>query len=329
MTQPQPTVSILVVSYNTRELTLACLRSVVAETRVPYELIVVDNASSDGSAQAIADEFPNIQLMAESQNHGFATGNNIAAKHAQGEYILLLNPDTVVLDSAIDKLIEFAKEKPDAKIWGGRTLFPDGTLNDTCCFQRMTLWNVFCRAFGVNAVSRNHRFFSEAYGGWDMNDVRPVEIVTGCFLLIPRKLWVELDGFDPSYFMYGEEADLCLRATKQYGANPHFTPDATIVHHGGASEPVRADKLVRLLKAKLTLIRNHFPAWERPLGERLLGMTPLSRYSVLSAVASMTGHEGARTSAKVWGEVWARRDEWRDPWGPDRSRVTKPKQSRR
>ncbi|NNE35975.1 MAG: glycosyltransferase family 2 protein [Rhodothermales bacterium] len=312
MTEPGTMVSILVVSYNTRELTLACLRSVIEETRVPYELIVVDNASSDGSAQAIANEFPQVRLLAERENHGFGKGNNLAAKHARGDYILLLNPDTVVLNSAIDKLVAFARATPDAKIWGGRTLFPDGTLNATSCFQQMTLWNVFCRASGLTAISRNHRFFSEAYGGWDMNDVRPVEIVTGCFLLMPRELWEELDGFDTSYFMYGEEVDLCLRATRQYGATPHFTPDATIIHYGGASEPVRADKLVRLFKAKLSLVRNHFPAWERPVGEHLLTMIPLSRYSVLSAVASVTGHQRARASAKVWGEVWARRAEWRD-----------------
>jgi GT2 family glycosyltransferase len=175
----------------------------------------------------------------------------------------------------------------------------------------MTLWNLFCRASGLTAISRNHRFFSEGYGGWDMNDVRPVEIVTGCFLLIPRNLWEKLGGFDPSYFMYGEEADLCLRATTQYGATPHFTPDATIIHYGGASEPVRADKLVRLFKAKITLVRRHFRAWERPVGKRLLTIIPLSRYSVLSAVASVTGHQAAHASAKVWGEVWARRAEWR------------------
>ena len=312
MTQPGPIVSILVVSYNTRELTLACLRSVIAETRVPYELIVVDNASSDGSAQAIANEFPHIRLLAERENHGFAKGNNLAAKHARGEYILLLNPDTVVLNSAIDRLVAFARAKPDAKIWGGRTLFPDGTLNGTCCFQQMTLWNLFCRASGLTAITRNHRFFSEGYGGWDMNDVRPVEIVTGCFLLIPRELWEKLGGFDPSYFMYGEEADLCLRATRQFDASPHFTPDATIIHYGGASEPVRADKLVRLLKAKINVVRNHFRAWERPVGEYLLASIPLSRYSVLSAVASVTRHQGAHASAEVWGQVWDRRAEWRD-----------------
>jgi GT2 family glycosyltransferase len=118
MAETIPAVSIIIVSYNTRQLTLECLRSVVAETRIPYELIVVDNASSDGSAEAIAREFPEICLMAETENHGFAKANNIAAERAHGAHILLLNPDTVVLDSAIDKLVALARAKPEAKIWG-------------------------------------------------------------------------------------------------------------------------------------------------------------------------------------------------------------------
>ncbi len=312
MTETIPAVSIIVVSYNTRQLTLACLRSVVAETEIPYELIVVDNASSDGSAEAIATEFPEICFMAETENHGFAKANNIAAARARGDYILLLNPDTVVLDSAIDKLVAFARDKPEAKIWGGRTLHGDRTLNNTCCRPRITLWRVFCWAAGLTALSRNHRFFSEAYGGWDMNDVRPVDIVTGCFLLIPRSLWDALGGFDLTYFMYGEEADLCLRATKQFGAHPHFTPDAQIIHYGGASEPVKADKYVRLLKARVTLIRHHFRDWERPLGLWLTRMVPLTRYLALSLAAALTRHPGARESAGVWEEIWARRAEWQD-----------------
>jgi GT2 family glycosyltransferase len=312
VTQTTPTVSIIVVSYNTRQMTLECLRSVVAETRISYELIVVDNASSDGSAEAIAAEFPEVTFMAEAENHGFAKANNIAAGHARGEYILLLNPDTVVLDSAIDKLIAFARTKPEAKIWGSRTLYGDRTLNRTCCYQRMTLWNVFCRATGLGVLSRNHRLFSEAYGGWDMNDVRPVEIVTGCFLLITRRLWEELGGFNLTYFMYGEEADLCLRATTQFGADPHFTPNAPIVHYGGASEPVRADRLVRMFKAKMTLIRHHFRDWERPTGQWLFRMVPLGRYLAFSVVAMVTRQPGVRETAGVWGEVWARRAEWQN-----------------
>ncbi len=253
-----PTVSIIVVSFNTRKMTLDCLRSVAEQTTISNEVIVLDNHSHDGSADAIAEEFPEIRLIAETENLGFARANNVAAKYARGKYILLLNPDTVVLDGAIDKLVSFARSIPTAKIWGGRTVYGDGSLNDTCCFQRMTLWTAFCRATGIAGLFNNHRFVSTAYGGWQMNDSRSVDIITGCFMLIERGLWDQLGGFDLTFFMYGEEADLCVRATRDFGARPHFTPDAQIVHHGGASETLRTEKMVRLLKAADHLCQQSF-----------------------------------------------------------------------
>ena len=110
------------ISYNTRAMTIECLGSVVAETTAPYELIVVVNASPDGSAAAIAAAFPDLRLIASAENLGFAKGNNLAAREAKGAYILLLNPDTLVLDHAIDRPVAFAERTPRAGIWGGRTL---------------------------------------------------------------------------------------------------------------------------------------------------------------------------------------------------------------
>ena len=302
-TGTDPLVSIIVVSFNTREMTLECLRSVVAETTVPFELIVIDNASTDGSAAAIAAEFPDIMLMAETDNHGFARANNIAATQARGAYVLLLNPDTVVLDGAIDVLMDFAAQTPWAKIWGGRTLYGDRSPNPASCWGRMTLWNTFCRTAGLTGVFAGSEFFNgEAYGGWDRMTRRQVDIVSGCFFLIPRDLWQALGGFDLSFVMYGEEADLCLRAARDHQAAPEVTPEAVIVHYGGASETVRSDMMVRLLKAKITLIDRHFPTWQRPLARGLFKLWPLSR-----RVASAVLRSGA---ASVWGEIWARRDEW-------------------
>src|SRR5690606_9249085 len=120
-----PTLSIIVVSYNTRGLTCECIRSVFDQTkRDAFELMVLDNASTDGSADAIEAEFADrVRLIRSRQNLGFAGGNNRAAETATGDYLLLLNPDTVVLDHAIDRLLDFAARTPDAGIWGGRTLF--------------------------------------------------------------------------------------------------------------------------------------------------------------------------------------------------------------
>ncbi|WP_172300501.1 glycosyltransferase family 2 protein [Pseudoruegeria sp. HB172150] len=307
-----PTVSIIIISYNTWEMTLECLESVARETTVPHEVIVLDNASSDGSAKAIAEKFPDVKLMPETANHGFAKGNNVAIEHARGKYVLLLNPDTVVLDSAIDKLLQFAQDRPDAKIWGGRTLYGDRSLNPTNCWRQMSLWSLTSQVFGLSSMFRNSGFFNpEGYGDWQRDDEREVDIVTGCLLLIERDFWHELGGFDLTYVMYGEEADLCLRARK-LGARPRITPNAEIVHYVGASEAVHARKLVRVLTAKTTLIRQNFPAWKRPFGLTMMRLWPWSRMRAAQVRAWATRKTKHRESAESWGEVWDRRSEWRD-----------------
>lgn len=306
-----PTLSIIIVSYNTRDMTLACLRSVFDQTRAHFEVIVIDNASSDGSPEAIAAEFPGITLLAETTNHGFARANNIAAELVRGEYILLLNPDTVVLDGALDKLLAFARRAPEAKIWGGRTLFGDRSLNPTSCWRQMSLWSLFCGAAGLSGVfRRNPVFNSEGYGGWDRMTERDVDIVTGCLLLIRRDDWRTLGGFDRAFFMYAEEADLCLRARKMIGARPRITPEAEIIHYNGASQKVRTDKMVRLLHAKRKLIGRHFPAWQQPMAAALFAAAPASRSLALGLAARLRLRSGAAESARIWAEVWARRGEW-------------------
>lgn len=307
-----PVFSILVISYNTRDMTLACLRSIVAQTQTPHEILVLDNASTDGSAAAIAAEFPGITLLAETQNHGFARANNIAARQARGEFLLLLNPDTLVLYGALDRLMAFALRVPEARIWGGRTVFADGSPNSASCWRRMNLWNLFCRATGLTGIFRNSPLFnSEAYGGWDRMSEREVDIVTGCLLLISRADWGRLGGFDPAFFMYAEEADLCLRARRAINARPRVTPEVVIVHHGGASETVRADKMVRLLRAKRELIRRHFPGWQQPVAKALFDMVPVSRSIAFDVIARLNLRSNAAESADVWTEVWRRRTEWR------------------
>lgn len=305
-----PVLSILIVSYNTRAMTLDCLRSVVAETRTPFEIILVDNASADGSAAAVAAEFPDVVLMAETVNHGFAAANNLAALRARGDRLLLLNPDTLVLDGAIDRLLAFARARPEARIWGGRTVFADGTLNPGSCWRRMTLWGLCAQALGLNSLFRNSAVMNpESYGGWDRSTERQVDIVSGCFLMIARADWQALGGFDPAFFMYGEEADLCLRAARDLGARPRVTPEARIVHHAGASERVREDKMVRLLGAKVRLIRRHLPPGQQGLALALFAAWPLSRWGALAVLARL-GSARRQEGARVWKAIWDRRGEW-------------------
>ncbi len=313
-------VSIIVVSYNTCALTREAIESAVCETiDTSFEIIVVDNASSDGSAEMLATLPCRPHLLALERNIGFARANNLAARSASGDYILLLNPDTIVRDHAIDKLVAFAKACPEAGIWGGRTLFPDGSVNPASCWARMTLWNQFCRATGLTALFPRFQFFNgETLGGWPRNTSREVDIISGCFMLVDAELWGDLGGLDASFFMYGEEADFCLRA-KAHGARPIVTPNAEIVHYGGASEAVRADKMVRLLAAKTTLIRRHWHSALRALGIALLAAWPLTRAIATTALAGISDR-WIEPSA-TWRAIWWRRAEWLSGYEPDPTAV--------
>ena len=311
-----PVVSILVISYNTRAMTLECLASIAAETTVPHEVIVLDNNSPDGSAAAIAEAFPHIRLIASPENHGFAKGNNIAAGYARGDYILLLNPDTLVLDGAIDKLVAFADRTPAAGVWGGRTVYADGSLNAGSCNSLQTLWTIFCRTSGLAIVFSGSEFFNrENYGAWDRSTEREVGYVCGCLFLMKRAFWDELGGFDLTFVMYGEETDLCHRARAR-GARPRVTPDATIVHYAGASSKRRSDKDALILKSKVTLAQRYLPRWQHGPAVFLLRMWPLSRKLGGQLAAKVTGSAGAAEAARRWGAVWEARSSWQDGFAP-------------
>jgi len=301
-------ISVIIVSYNTLQLTLKAIETLQIETYVSHEIIVIDNASTDGSADAIEKKFAGLNLIRSKENLGFAAANNLAASYASGDYLLLLNPDTEVLDGAVDQLYKFAKDNPRCGIWGGKTLFDDMSLNPSSCWKQQSIWSLLCQTIGLNSIFRRVKLFNpESLGGWNRDDERDVDIVSGCFLLTRMETWKALNGFNKKYFMYGEEADFCLRS-KSLGTQPRVTPKAVIIHHGGRSEKVKADKLVRLLTAKTYLIDDHFRE-AKVLGRLLLKMWPISRFLAHSVLAS-TGLTRSREKKQIWGEVWRRRDEW-------------------
>ncbi|MCC5787807.1 MAG: glycosyltransferase family 2 protein [Phycisphaerales bacterium] len=301
-----PELSVLVISYNTRELTLDALRTLIDQTRCDYEVIVWDNASSDGSADAIEAEFGGrVRLTRSEENLGFAGANNAAAEHASGRYLLLLNPDTEVLDGAVDKLLAFADSNPEAGIWGGRTVFADGRVNPSSCWTRMTVWSLVCQVSGLSKAFSGSRVFNpEAVSAWWSEGEREVDIVSGCFFLIKRDLWDRLGGFDPAFFMYGEEADLCLRA-KKLGVRPMVTADAVIVHHGGASEKIESGKISRILNAKMQLVERHMSKAGRGVARALLLLWPMSR-----SLLSWSPFRRHRRRSEVWIKVWRDRSYW-------------------
>ncbi len=304
-----PVLSVVVVSYETRAMTLACLASLAAETRTPHEAIVWDNASTDGSADAIAAAHPEARLIRSAENIGFARANNLAAREARGRWLLLLNPDTLVLDGAVDRLVAAAERDPRPRIWGGRTVFADGRANPYFAHRRPGLWPIFCFASGLSGLAPRSRWLNPQAAGLHLAGGGPVDVVTGCFLLIARADWERLGGFDPDFHMYGEEFDLCLRAAR-IGARPSIVGDAVIVHHGGASEAVRADKIVRGLTAKITLARKHWGPARAAAARALYRLAVLARAGGYGLSARLLGRPAHRKAAAEWAGAWRARRVW-------------------
>lgn len=301
-------VSVLIVSYNTCELTLRCLASLADGTDVPYEVIVVDNASSDDTVARIGERFPDVTVLPQRENLGFARAVNLASRHARGQYLLLLNPDTVVLEGAVERLLDFARSHPEHGVYGGRTLHPDGSVDPRSCWGAPSTWSLICFGLGLSTLLRGSRIFDpESLGRWQRDAAREVGVVTGCLLLVRRDLFLQLGGFDPRYFMYGEDVDLSLRA-RRAGLRPAITPEATVVHHGGASSGGHGEKMALVMRGKATLVREHMAGPRRALGLAMLWLGTGLRAS-LAAARDRLGGDGPRRSS-AWREVWRSRERW-------------------
>jgi N-acetylglucosaminyl-diphospho-decaprenol L-rhamnosyltransferase len=305
----KPILSIIVLGYNTRDLVMDCARSVYDQTReTPFELLLVDNASTDGSVAAFESAFPKARVLAYDENLGFARAHNRALEDAQGSLFLLLNPDTVVLDKAVDRIVAAARQHPDIDIFGCSQFYPDGRRNTESCWSAPTPWSMLMLGTGLASAFRGSRLFNpESFGWWDWREPREVDIVSGSFLLIRAPVWRALGGFAPEFFMYGEDADLCLRA-RERGSRSMVVPDVRIVHIGGGSERARGGKLVRLFAAKQRLMSRHWPPARARFGVRMLRLWAGSRYAALSCAALLTGR--ARAARDAWAEVWRARSRW-------------------
>ena len=305
--------SVLIVTYRCRDAARACLASLAAHPpALEHEVVVLDNGSGDGTVELVRDEFPDVRVVALDENLGFAAGVNRAAEEARGELLLLLNPDTVVHEGALDNLVRFARAHPEHGLYGGRTLDPDGRVNPGSCWAQPSLWSLTCFATMLSTAFKGSRVFDpEAIGGWQRDSVREVGLVTGCLLLTPRAVWQELGGFDTRFFMYGEDADLGARA-RALGYRPAITPDAVVTHEIGVSSSSRPDKLVLLFRGKATLLGKHWSPARRRLGLALLQLGVGVR-ALLARV-----RRGERSAA--WREVWAARRDWVGGYGAEPAR---------
>lgn len=226
-------VSAIVVSYNTREMTLNCLRALYADLGdLPAEVWVVDNASTDGSVGAIRAAFPQVRLIANERNLGFGAANNQAMAQASGAYFLLLNSDAFLRPGAIAALTTHMREHPHTAAVGPRLLNADGSLQRSC-HRFPSPGRAWLENLWVSAALPRHPMLDD-YRRWAHNAPRIVDFVSGACLLVRRVAYEQVGGFDERFFMYAEEADWQRRMTQE-GAQVAFTPLAQVTHLAGAS----------------------------------------------------------------------------------------------
>jgi GT2 family glycosyltransferase len=302
-----PELSIVLVTYNSAGWIGRCLDSLSAALDgIQAEVIVVDNASRDGSADLVAARYPAVTLVRNPSNMGFGAAVNTGAARGRAPWLLLLNPDTEARPGALRALLEFAKSRPGHGLYGGRTLTSEGHVEPSSCWALPTLWSMFCFASGLSTVFRRSRVFDpESLGRWQRDSVREVGMVTGCLLLLDQPTWQRLEGFDERYFVYGEDADLAARA-RALGLRPIITPNAEVVHAIGESSTGEAGSLPLMLAGKCTYLRTHF----RPPAS-MIAVGLLRAGVALRALGSrLTGR------ARQWLATWRRRAEWWNGFPP-------------
>jgi hypothetical protein len=215
---------------------------------------VIDNASDDGSAEMVREQFPWVTLIENKTNVGFAPANNQAILNAMGRYVLLLNPDTEVKPGAVEALVRFLEANPQAAGAGSRLLNRDGTLQ-LSCHPMPTLFRELLRMFHLTHIWPNAAY---PMGSWDLEEPRRVDVLQGACLLLRREALDEVGLFDERYFFYSEEVELCCRL-QHAGWLLYWVPQSQVVHYGGqSSQQVVGEMFLQLYYGKIIFFRQHY-----------------------------------------------------------------------
>lgn len=227
-----PRVSICIVTYRARDLLRECLFSIEKNTQSEFEVIVIDNHSNDGTREMLGEEFPTYSYFENQINEGFTKPMNHALRAGKGIFLVMLNPDTVVLPKAFDRLANFLEENPAVGICGPRVMNPDGTLQKSCRRGESRPWAVISYFSGLAKLFPKSRFFG---GYWlsylDENEVHRVDGVSGSCMMVKREVFNQIGYLDERFFAYQEDADFCFRA-RQAGWQVFYMPESEVIHFG-------------------------------------------------------------------------------------------------
>ena len=305
MSPPLP-VTIIIVSYHSREVLPACLDSVRAAGQAP--VVVVDNASGDGTPAMVQERFPEVTLMANPQNLGFAAACNQGARAAPTEYLLFLNPDTRLLPDSLTQPLEFLQDPrhQSTGIVGIQLLDDHGRISRSCA-RFPTPGRFYARSLGLDRLLPRW-FPSYRMTDWDHSRSQPVDHVIGAFYLVRRKVFEQLGGFDERFFVYLEDLDLSFRA-HQAGWPCYYLAEAQAYHAGGGgATAVTADRLCYSLQSRLRYAAKHFHRWSA-LGitlATLLVEPALRLLAALCAGSFQQVSETCRAYARLWRAVRVR-----------------------
>ena len=253
-------VSVILVNYNGATVVLDCLRSLLQFFHtVPYEIIVVDNASTDGSTALIAENFPTVALIKQAENCGFGSGNNVGARQAKGEFLFFLNTDTLLTSDSLPLLVKLMKECPEVGVIGTKLLNKDGSLQLSIASEISIAGEYKTLRQLERSNSPQHRIAIEQ----KFAQVQTVDIVIGAAFFMRKSLFEALNGFDETFFMYFEESDLCQRV-RDRGWQVLYTPDVSIIHLGGYSVGKVSDQMrLEYRRSQLYYYQKHRPLWEQ------------------------------------------------------------------
>ena len=299
-----PDVSVIIVSYDTRELLRECIESILCGqgNGITVEVIVVDNASADGSAPMVAERFPQARLIANPDNRGFGAACNQGMEVARGRYALILNADIRAQPGALQRLVGFMDAHPDAAICGGQLRYPDGRIQPSCA-RDLTLWWVFCEQSMLAKLFPRTRLFGGYWRThWDFSATIETEQVMGACMMLRRPF----PRFDEDYFLYCEDTDLCYRV-RQAGGKIYYVHDAVFVHHLGASgEPQRAQMVIYYNCGKERYFRKFHSAWQARVCRWLNKGGALLRMllGLAGVVFTLGRRAGFRRYAATFWQVW-------------------------
>ena len=233
----RPDLAIVILGYNVRELLVGCLDSVFRQQTIKdkWQVIVVDNASSDGTVAAVKKRFPQVEVVASRKNLGFAAGNNLAGPRIKADYALFLNPDTVIVGDVIGKSLEYIKAHPEVGALTCRVELPDGRLDYSCHRGLPTPWNTFCYLSGLSRLFPKQKLFA-GYSATYLDPAQSHEIDcgSGTFFLVRKEAAEEVGWWDEDYFWNGEDIEFCYRL-KQAGWKIYYLASGKIIHHKGSS----------------------------------------------------------------------------------------------